>query len=348
MRRQSFSRGESERHSRSLNAHTPKKDSAIPLLVDLLAALTVLAAAFLAAEWYARSSVATPRPALETARAVGEAVRPHPALRRLLVRRLDRSVATGFLLTLALTCSLVGGVLLGVLVYLVRSVPALQRIDNSVAGWGYEHRTPFSTTGLRAITELGSIQIVVGLALALAAIDFYRTRSRWSLPFLLTVMGGMELLTLGVKDLVGRVRPALDPAAASLGPSFPSGHSATSAAFYAAAALILGRTLQRRPRQILTGLAAGIAVAVAASRVLLDLHWLSDVVGGLALGWGWFALCAVMFGGRLLRPTAAVDVAAVEAAALESEGRATRPPELHAISLGGGALRPYRSRHDGR
>ena len=49
--------------------------------------------------------------------------------------------------------------------------------------------------------------------------------------------------------------------------------------------------------------------------MLLDLHWLSDVVGGLALGWAWFALCAVAFGGRLLIPTAAVDTAAAEAAA---------------------------------
>ena len=56
--------------------------------------------------------------------------------------------------------------------------------------------------------------------------------------------------------------------------------------------------------------AIGIAVAVAASRVLLDLHWLSDVVGGLALGWAWFALCAVVFGGRLLVPTAAAHLAA--------------------------------------
>jgi membrane-associated phospholipid phosphatase len=78
---------------------------------------------------------------------------------------------------------------------------------------------------------------------------------------------------------------------------------------------------------VLIGLAVGIAVAVAASRVLLDLHWLSDVVGGLALGWGWFALCAVLFGGRLLRPTAAVDVASVEAAAPGSEGRPTRRPQ---------------------
>ena len=61
------------------------------------------------------------------------------------------------------------------------------------------------------------------------------------------------------------------------------------------------------------GVAVSITVAVATSRVLLDYHWLSDVVGGLALGWSWFALCAVVFGGRLLRPTAGVDVAAAAA-----------------------------------
>jgi membrane-associated phospholipid phosphatase len=64
--------------------------------------------------------------------------------------------------------------------------------------------------------------------------------------------------------------------------------------------------------------------------VLLDLHWLSDVVGGLALGWGWFALCAAVFGGRLLRPTAAVDVAATEAVVPESPGRRVRPKAVDA------------------
>jgi hypothetical protein len=39
------------------------------------------------------------------------------------------------------------------------------------------------------------------------------------------------------------------------------------------------------------------------------------VVGGLSLGWGWFALCAVIFGGRLLRPTAAADLASAQAGA---------------------------------
>jgi undecaprenyl-diphosphatase len=233
-------------------------------------------------------------------------------------------VTTGLLLTLALTCTLAAAVVLGVLVFLVREVPALQHLDNSVAAWGHDHRSSTSTSGLRAITNLGSIEVVIGLAVLLVAVDFYRSRSRWSLPFLVAVLGGMELLSIAVKHLVGRVRPTLDPAAASLGPSFPSGHSATAAAFYAAAALIIVRGLPQRQRQAAIGVAVGIATAVAASRVLLDLHWLSDVAGGLALGWGWFALCGVAFGGRLLRPTAAVDVAAAEAATAPSAP--ARPP----------------------
>src|SRR5206468_12311687 len=88
------------------------------------------------------------------------------------------------------------------------------------------------------------------------------------------------------------------------------GHSATAAAFYAAAALVLGRSLTGRARHLIIAGAVAVATAVAASRVLLDLHWLSDVVGGLALGWAWFALCAVAFGVRLLVPTAAAEGAA--------------------------------------
>jgi hypothetical protein len=262
-----------------------------------------MAAALLAAEWYARSSVAPARPALETARAVGEAVRPHPGASPALLRRLDRSVTTGFLLTIALACSLVGGVLLGVLVYLVRSVPALQNVDNSAAAWGYDHRSSFSTSGLHVITEFGSIQIAVGLALVLAAIDFHRTRSRWSLPFLLTVLAGMELLMHGVKDLVGRVRPALGPPPRTSG-RFPTAIQRRRRRS-TPPQLILGRTLQRRPRHVVLGLAVRNRRRgrrqPRAPRPPLALRRRRAV-----LGWGWFALCAGIFGGRLLGPTAGV------------------------------------------
>ncbi|HTI33975.1 MAG TPA: phosphatase PAP2 family protein, partial [Miltoncostaea sp.] len=115
------------------------------------------------------------------------------------------------------------------------------------------------------------------------------------------VVVGDKLLTTGVKDLADRARPTLEPVAKTLGPSFPSGHSSTAAAFFAAAALVLGLGRSPRARAVLAGVAVGLAVAVAASRVLLAVHWLTDVVAGLALGWAWFAICAVAFGGRLLR-----------------------------------------------
>jgi membrane-associated phospholipid phosphatase len=108
------------------------------------------------------------------------------------------------------------------------------------------------------------------------------------------------------------VRPTLNPIAETLGPSFPSGHSSWSAAFFAAAALLLARGRGRQARILLAGLAAGLAVAIASTRVLLGVHWLSDVLAGLAVGWAWFAVCAIAFGGRLLRFGATAEEAAAD------------------------------------
>jgi undecaprenyl-diphosphatase len=113
------------------------------------------------------------------------------------------------------------------------------------------------------------------------------------------------------------------------GPSFPSGHATAAAATWAAAALVLSRGASPRIRAALAGGAAAIAVAVACSRVFLGAHWMSDVVGGLALGWTWFALCAVAFGGRVLRlgepAERATRVPAAVATPEREEGASARP-----------------------
>ena len=283
------------------------------VLLILVGGLVGLSVATAALRWPARSAGA-PRTSVAAAREAGRAVARRPRLARF-ARRTDPEAATGLALTLALIVLVGGGLALAVLAALVRGTTEVVRVDRSVAEWAHAHATTFSEQALKAFTDLGSPGAVVAMAVLLGVVETIRTRSRWIIPFLVVVVGGNAALTTTIKDLADRARPTLDPVAATFGPSFPSGHSSYSAAFLAAAALVLGRERARGTRAALAGMAAGLAAAVAASRVLLDAHWLSDVLGGLALGWAWFAACSIAFGGRLLRFGAPVAAAQRAAAA---------------------------------
>ena len=281
----------------------------MPLLVLTLVAVTAGCLACFAAWRYPRAEIGSPAPAMAAARAAGDRAASHPGRRRFLAARLDPAAATGLALTLALIVTIAGGVMFGVLAYLVRTNGHLNRFDRSVAAWGHDHATALSTHGLNVVTQFGATLTAILVCIALAVIETIRTRSPWIVPFLVVLMVGNEILFTTIKDLANRARPTLNPAAATLGPAFPSGHSATAAALYAGAALLLARRRGHLIRTVLTGLAVALAVAVACSRVLLDVHWLSDVIAGLILGWVWFMICSVAFGGRLLRFGAPVEMA---------------------------------------
>ncbi len=233
--------------------------------------------------------------------------------------RRDPEVMTGLALSIAFGVVIAGGALLGLLASIVRTNDVLRQIDETAAQWGHDHATRFSDAAVEFVTQAGDTWVVAIGGLVLVVADWMRRPNRFVAPFLLAVVLGDKLVTNGVKALVDRARPTLNPIAEALGPSFPSGHSSTAAAFFAGSALILGRGRSSRSRAALAGIAVGIAVAVACSRVLLDVHWLTDVVAGLALGWAWFAMCAIAFGGRLLR-------FGITAERVETASRAPHPP----------------------
>jgi membrane-associated phospholipid phosphatase len=285
----------------------------MPLLILLVVAL-VVASVVAFVSWHYPAPMASPTPSLAAAKAVGRELGHHSRLRRTIQRRLNPKVATGLALTVALGVVVLGGIMLGALAYLVRSNSQLVDLDASVAQWGADHTGPVSDRALEAITQLGATWLVVMLALVVAVVGYLRRPNRWIPVFLFAVIVGERLLTNGIKDLLDRVRPTLNPIAETLGPSFPSGHTTTAAAFYAAAALVLGRGVGKHGRALLAGVAVGVAVAVACTRVFLGVHWLTDTVAGLFLGWAWFAACAVAFGGRrFLRFGAAAEEAMHEA-----------------------------------
>jgi len=237
----------------------------------------------------------------------------HPWLLRLVRGRLDPATATGLALTLALGLAIVGGILVGLFAYLMRTSDRLLDTDRQVGQWGVDNATSWSTDALQLVTELGSTYVVVGALIVVAVFEYRRVPNKWVPVFLATVVAGEVVLVNAVKELLDRVRPEFNPIAETLGPSFPSGHSGLAAAFYAAAALVLARRRSPRTRALLAGGAAAIAVGVACSRVLLGVHWMSDVIAGLAFGWAWFGICAIAFGGRFLVLGAPVERAAAVA-----------------------------------
>jgi undecaprenyl-diphosphatase len=207
--------------------------------------------------------------------------------------------------------------LFGVLLVIVRTETGFAQLDLGPARWAARSATSASTSVLRLLTHLGSTAFAIPLALAVAAVEAHRRSNRAIPAFLVLVEGGQLLLVNLVKVLVGRARPDIDQLAGVSSNSFPSGHTATAAATFAALALLLGRARSRTTRAALAGAAAGLTAAVAATRVLLGVHWLTDVLAGAALGWGWAGVCSIAFGGRLLRFGAAVEQPAVAAAAPE-------------------------------
>jgi len=290
----------------------------MPLLALLLIAIVVGALV-------ARLSLVVSRrhPGQAVAEEIGSAVADRPELQRE-TRRADSERVTGIALAVALAIVLCGGLVLAALAFLVRSDTGLVRLDRSVADWGQRHASPLTDHVLNTLTFVGQPMSIGILAALVALAETIRTRNRWIAPFMLLVIAGTGVITTTVKELAHRARPALNPIAETLGPSFPSGHSSWSAAFLAATALILSRHRGPRMRAALAGVAAGLAVSIAATRVLLAMHWLSDVIAGLALGWAWFAVCAIAFGGRLLRFGAGVQTVRQQARAADRKSLA--PP----------------------
>jgi membrane-associated phospholipid phosphatase len=235
--------------------------------------------------------------------AVGAAAR-RDGVKAWLAHTRHRTAAASLALGTAVAVFVGGWLAAGVIALLVRGNSSVAHLDSGVAHWGYEHASGLSLKALRIISLFGNSAVVAGLALALALVEWWRRHNAFIVLFITAVVIGDGVITIGAKLAMDRARPALNPVAETLGPSFPSGHASLAAAFFAAVALLLSQRGGKTLTAVAGGVAVMIAVAVALSRVLLDVHWLTDVVAGLAVGWGWFAFCVLAFDGSLRRTKA--------------------------------------------
>ncbi|HUP07461.1 MAG TPA: phosphatase PAP2 family protein [Caldimonas sp.] len=116
------------------------------------------------------------------------------------------------------------------------------------------------------------------------------------------VVGAASLIGFGAdnlaKHVVARARPPVADAAFAVSTySYPSGHAAFSALVFLMLALVFSTGRSAVDRRYAVAVAIVFSGLVGASRVLLGVHWASDVVGGWLLGAG-----GALIAGTLLRP----------------------------------------------
>ncbi|RRJ85850.1 phosphatase PAP2 family protein [Gulosibacter macacae] len=171
-----------------------------------------------------------------------------------------------------------------------RDATRTQQLDIPVHEWAIASRDGWLTGILTVITELaGKIGMPI-FAAALATLLCVTARSWRPLLLVAIAAGGSLLLTTTLKTAAGRDRPpqsdALPPFESS--PSFPSGHTLNAAVILLIVAYCCFLQIDQLAWRIVAYAGCFVFVlAVAWSRIYLGHHWLTDVVGAMALGAAW-------------------------------------------------------------
>ena len=161
------------------------------------------------------------------------------------------------------------------------------QLDRTIYETLYAGGRPALVLVARLFTLLGEPTVLVGAGFLLAAWLWHVGRGRFALALLLVIMVGRGLAE-AQKYWIARARPTFEPHLVIVRTSsFPSGHSTSSMIFYLTVALALAPARWRRTA---AACAILLSLLVGLSRVMLGVHWPSDVIGGWSFGLLWVLL----------------------------------------------------------
>lgn len=157
----------------------------------------------------------------------------------------------------------------------------LHAIDDRTASWPVAVGTDVSLLGTEVVIG------VVGVGLT----AWFLVHRRWlDALLLLGALGGYVVLTLFVKQVVNRERPIAFFRIPESGPSFPSGHTLGATCLAFAFGFLLWRSAASRGLKAAGIVALFLAVPlVALSRLMLGVHYPTDVLGSVLLGTAWMS-----------------------------------------------------------
>ena len=200
------------------------------------------------------------------------------------------------------------------LLFVVVSIRVSQRsgplLDLEIDDLFFRHRIGAVTMIMKLATLPGTKTGALLLA-AGGGLWAWWTHRNVLLVFVPLVVYALTLIAVTIsKHVIDRVPPhhATGSDAAEHGLSFPSGHMALAVGVLGIVVVIASARLDRRGTIIVTALGAAVAAGVGLSRIYLQRHWLTDIVGGFAIaGLVLSVITPVVYLLLALRPTNIVD-----------------------------------------
>jgi undecaprenyl-diphosphatase len=149
---------------------------------------------------------------------------------------------------------------------------------------------------LSFITNLGSKPVVISILVFTLILLWWRTRDYLGMITIAAVLIGSNELYKALKDIFQRERPIHDPAIDAIGYSFPSGHATVSMAFYGILIYFIWRYMKIGAGKSWSLYLLGFYILLMGmSRVLLQAHYISDVLAGFAVGFVYLMIWIVIY-----------------------------------------------------
>ena len=162
--------------------------------------------------------------------------------------------------------------------------------DKKVHAFFMAHSTPAFIQSMRDFTFLGSSSFLLPAYIVLVSFFLIKKRVRYAIDISIVAVSSF-LLMQGLKQVFHRKRPDLPIIKGIATYSFPSGHSLSSFIFCSVLAyLIWNGELRTVWKLVLTVLLLLLAVTIGISRIVLNVHYATDVIAGFCLGIMWVIL----------------------------------------------------------
>ncbi len=163
------------------------------------------------------------------------------------------------------------------------TLDAASNLDQSVFGLLNDLRNAPGDLLMTRISMMGEAPVMLALCAALAA--WLLIHRAWRTALAVAVAVGVEqALVAALKEVFARARPLpLPPDAYEMTYSFPSGHAALAMLSFGLLAVVAGHAMGRWSKALVYSLAGMAIFLIGFSRLYLGVHWLGDVLAGIAL-----------------------------------------------------------------